>query len=74
MSKQHQIKPNKTTTYNPNAPETEEDGLLAGKLRILKVQHLFKELRGENHSLLPLPETMQQKMKAIPKDNKNMSK
>jgi hypothetical protein len=72
MSKQ--IKPNKTTTYNPNAPETEEDGLLAGKLRILKVRNLFKELRGENHSLLPLPETMQQTTTAISKNNKNLPK
>ena len=29
--------------YDPNAPETEEDGLIAGQLRILKIKKHCKE-------------------------------
>ena len=40
---------------NPNRPETEEDGLRAGALRLLKVRHQYQVLTGRTHGLLPLP-------------------
>jgi len=57
--------------YNPNAPETEEDALRAGKLRLLKVRHQYQELMGRTHDLLPLPKSMQQPMASTSKDKVN---
>ena len=38
--------------YDPNAPETEEDGLIAGKLRMFKVFQHYKALTGREHPML----------------------
>ena len=45
----------KNQNDDPNRPETEEDGLIAGKLRLLKVRQQYKKLTGRDHELLPLP-------------------
>jgi hypothetical protein len=36
------IKDNQQKKFDPNAPETEEDGLIAGKLRIMKIHQNLK--------------------------------
>ena len=40
--------------YDPNAPETEEDGLIAGHLRIQKILFRCKEMKERNQNLLQL--------------------
>jgi hypothetical protein len=40
--------------YDPNAPETEEDGLIAGQLRILKIKQHCKESKLRSQNLLQL--------------------
>lgn len=40
--------------YDPNAPETEEDGLIAGQLRILKIKQHCKESKLKAQNLLQL--------------------
>jgi hypothetical protein len=52
--------------YDPNAPETEVDGLIAGKLRLLKASQHFKALTGREHSLLPLPKDFPQQKDSCP--------
>jgi hypothetical protein len=49
----------KQSSYNPNEEETEEDGIRAGELRLLKVRHQFQALTGRTHNLLPLPKPKQ---------------
>ncbi len=46
---------------DPNRPETEEDGLRAGALRLLKARHLFRQITGRDHTLLPLPTDTKEK-------------
>ncbi len=38
--------------YDPNAPETEEDGLIAGQLRIQKILFRQKEMKERTQKLL----------------------
>jgi hypothetical protein len=38
--------------YDPNAPETEEDGLIAGQLRIQKILFRRKEMKERTQNLL----------------------
>ncbi len=38
--------------YDPNAPETEDDGLVAGKLRMFKAFQHYKALTGREHPML----------------------
>jgi len=40
--------------YDPNAPETEEDGLIAGQLRIHKILFRRKEMKERSQNLLQL--------------------
>ena len=40
--------------FDPNAPETEEDGLIAGQLRILKIKQHCKESKLKAQNLLQL--------------------
>jgi len=40
--------------YDPNAPETEEDGLIAGQLRILKIKQHCMESKRRAQNLLQL--------------------
>ena len=40
--------------YDPNAPETEEDGLIAGQLRIQKILFCRKEMKERTQNLLKL--------------------
>ena len=58
--------------YNPNEQETEEDGLRAGQLRLLKVRHQFKALSGRTHNLLPLQKNTQKKTESPTKDKQSM--
>lgn len=46
--------------YNPNAPETEEDLLLAGKLRLLKVRQHSRELKDRTQRLSQSQKSTQQ--------------
>jgi len=62
------------TNYDPNREETEEDGLIAGQLRLLKAHHQYKELTGRTHSLLPLPKNMQKRTEYPSKGNQNVQK
>ena len=38
--------------FDPNAPETEEDGLIAGQLRIQKILFRRKEMKERTQNLL----------------------
>ncbi len=40
--------------FDPNAPETEEDGLIAGQLRILKIKQHCKESKLKAQNLVQL--------------------
>lgn len=57
--------------YDLNAPETEEDGLIAGKLRLKKIREDFKKLAGREHSFLPLTEDLSQQKDFNPDDKSN---
>jgi hypothetical protein len=54
--------------YNPNAPETEEDGLIAGKLRLSKVLQQSNGQQDRIHNLLTLLSSVQQTTKSTSKD------
>ena len=59
---------------DPNRPETEEDGIRAGALRLLKVRHQFEALTGRTHALLPLPNSTPETMESTSSDKPNTSK
>lgn len=39
--------------FDPNRPETEEDGIKAGALRLLKARHQSQAFRDQSNALLP---------------------
>ena len=55
--------------YDPNAPETEEDGIRAEALRRLKVQQLFKGRQVDKSTLLPLQKSTQETTESASEDN-----
>jgi len=59
----------KQEKYDPNAPETEEDGIRAEALRRLKVQQLFKGRKVDKSTLLPLQKSAQVTTESTSKDN-----
>ena len=58
--------------YDPNAPETEEDGIRAEALRRLKVHQLFKGRQDQTLTSSTLQKNTQQTMESTSKDNQNM--
>ena len=59
--------------YKPNAPETEEDGLKAGDLRLWKARRQFQALTGRTHKLLESQKSTQLTTESTLKDNPNTS-
>ena len=59
----------KQEKYDPNAPETEEDGIRAEALRRLKVQQLFKGRKVDKSTSLPLQKSTQETTESTSEDN-----
>ncbi len=58
--------------YDPNAPETEEDGIQAESLRRLKVRRMLKARPGQTKGLSPSQNDMPERMESPSDDRDDM--